>query len=498
MKLYYLFLLIILMMTTLRIESHSQERNDYQWILGGSSGGDGTLMNFNYSPVNVSFQGKDMRMEGSNTSMSDNEGNLLFYSNGCFIANADHELMYNGDDIAPGLLQDIWCPVGGSPLKQGVVSIPDPNNNNLYYIFNLDFAQAYEDIEFSALAPLNLYYQIIDMTLQNGLGEVIAKNQVAVQDTLARGTLSAVRHDNGEDWWIVIPQSHSNCYYMILVNSNGVQPALIECEGMVWNDSDSGQAVFSPDGTKYIRFNYQNGLNIFDFDASIGELNNSLVIHFPEDNFPTNSGAAISPNSRYLYVSARTKLYQFDLNADDIESSRILIAEWNGMENPSPTIFNSSALGPDGKIYITSSGSTLSLHVIHKPDCQGLNSEVEQNGISLPAFNFRSIPNFPHYRNESTDINCDSVIVSSNEISSEASTKFFPNPANNFVTIQTGQIQNYLVEFFDVFGQKRLTTSFLGKESEIDLYDLDQGVYFYRIFSEQTIIGKGKILIKKD
>ena len=120
-----------------------QGKWDYQWILGGSSGGDGISMNFNFYSVSITYLQKEMVMEGANTSMCDAEGNLLFYSNGCFIANAAHEAMQNGDMINPGLIQDLYCPVGGNPLPQTVISLPAPGSDSLYYVFNLDLDDPY-------------------------------------------------------------------------------------------------------------------------------------------------------------------------------------------------------------------------------------------------------------------------------------------------------------------------------------------------------------------
>ncbi|MCB0611272.1 MAG: hypothetical protein KDD12_26355, partial [Lewinella sp.] len=72
-------------------------------------------------------------MEGSNTSICDKEGNLLFYSNGCLVVNAAGEVMENGDTINPGFLQDYFCPYGGSPIRQGAVAVPSPEHESLYY-----------------------------------------------------------------------------------------------------------------------------------------------------------------------------------------------------------------------------------------------------------------------------------------------------------------------------------------------------------------------------
>ncbi|MBK6993679.1 MAG: hypothetical protein IPH31_01645 [Lewinellaceae bacterium] len=246
-------------------------------------------------------------MEGANTSISDETGNLLFSSNGCKVINFQGEIMENGDSINPGLIEDIYCPSGGSPLIQGVIAIPSPEGDSIYYVFNVDFDQPYLlDTNFLGLAPQRLFYQKVDMAKDSGYGALVLKNQIAVFDTLARGNIQAVKHANGQDWWIIVPKSHSNCYFLVPVTSEGVQPAQLKCVGKIWNDQDLGaQVTFSPDSKKYIRFNAWNGLNIFDFDASTGDLYNPVHIDFSNDTINSIAGVAVSPNSRYLYVCAR-------------------------------------------------------------------------------------------------------------------------------------------------------------------------------------------------
>ena len=295
----------------------------------------------------------------------------------------------------------------------------------------------------------------------------------------------------------MVPKIRSNCYFIMLLDSDGLHPPILECEGIPWNNNDGAHSVFSPDRTKYARMNYQNGLHIYDFDNATGDLSNALVIDFPNDTFPTNIGVSISANSRFLYASAKKRLYQFDLHALDIEASRTIVAEWDGFANPFATIFNFSALAPDGKIYIASTSSTLNLHVIHKPDCPGLQCEVEQHGIELPAFNFITIPNFPHYRNEPTYINCDSMIITSTKRFSDTfKVKVFPNPVTDFLTvdIQHDVDTKLIIEWYHINGQKISARTINERKNQFDLSTFPSGIYFYKISNTSKVITTGKII----
>jgi len=457
----------------------AQNKRDYQWIIGGNSGGGGILLDFNQSPVEISYQQTGIEMEGTNTSMCDPDGNLLFYSNGCYIVNAKGEIMENGDSINPGFIQSIFCPSGGSPLIQGVIAIPSPEGDSIYYVFNLDFDRAYKQDSISfEFAPQRLFYQMIDMAQDSGDGAVVLKNQVAVFDTFARGNIQAIRHANGQDWWVIVPKSHSNCYFLVPVTAEGVQPAQIKCSGTVWTDDDWAQATFSPNGKKYVRFNVWNGLDIFDFDASTGEFSNPRNIMFPNDTASYIMGAAISSNSRFLYICARKNVYQFDLQAPNIESSKIKVATWDGYQNPYPTIFYLAALAPDGKIYISNTSSTYNLHVINKPNCPGISCELVQHGIVLPSYNYATIPNMPHYRQSYFE--CDSTLIGAEEIGQVGrKLTVFPNPATEviYLPLESGKEE---VSIFDATGRavSHPVPTIIDGQLSILIRDLPSGLYF--------------------
>lgn len=94
--------------------------------------------------------------------------------------------------------------------------------DNQYYIIHgtLDYP--------NASAPSahisRLLYSTVNMTANNGKGMVVDKNIPIIEDYLADGEITAVRHANGQDWWIVIGKFDSNEYYRLLVMlSHGIR-----------------------------------------------------------------------------------------------------------------------------------------------------------------------------------------------------------------------------------------------------------------------------------
>ncbi|MCR9055539.1 MAG: hypothetical protein NXI26_27165, partial [bacterium] len=218
---------------------------------------------------------------------------------------------------------------------------------------------------------------------------VSLRKELLLSDTLDYGKLSACRHANGRDWWVILPAFNSNLYYRYLLTPSGIDLVGVQEIGEAV-PTGLGQALFSPDGTKHIRFNgisEQAGefTTIYDFDRCTGLLSNFLQFNYPIGG--SGGGAFISKNARYLYTSSTTTLYQYDLWAEDIEATRTLVADYDGHLDPLPTTFFQGQLAPDGKIYIASNNGVTSLHVIHNPDADCPDCRIEQHGIELPTFN---------------------------------------------------------------------------------------------------------------
>ncbi|MBK8193437.1 MAG: hypothetical protein IPK76_09555 [Lewinellaceae bacterium] len=70
--------------------------------------------------------------------ISNAAGELQFYSNGCYIANRNEQLMGNGDHLNPGPMYDSWCFDGNDyPAgMQGMLILPCPDTAGIYYVFH--------------------------------------------------------------------------------------------------------------------------------------------------------------------------------------------------------------------------------------------------------------------------------------------------------------------------------------------------------------------------
>jgi hypothetical protein len=237
-----------------------------------------------------------------------------------------------------------------------------------------------------------------------GLGKVVSKNnQLSNGYVLGGGGLTACKHANGRDWWIVMPKLFSNCIYEYLLTPRGIDSMGLQCIGDTFaHNTDRGQAYFTPDGSKFIWGNPYDSLHIMDFDRCTGKFSNNVPRIAVYDSLsvalqvPYFINVCASPNSRFLYVGSGTELWQFDLWADTIAESKILIK--NMWQNKPFSSTQVSQLGPDGKIYIAPIGADTFFNVINTPDSPGLSCNFKVNGLLAPTYHFDAMPVYPNYR----------------------------------------------------------------------------------------------------
>jgi PKD repeat protein len=367
---------------------------DNNWVLGHSAE---IVLNDSFGLILLNFANNDLNFseelnviytfQENNSAISYND-TLQFYFNGQTIKNNQHENIVNGEDMYIGQSSS------GDDNPQASLILPSNDIQPEYYLLTTDL---YGNEELATLTGENLRYSVIDMNAAEGQGEVIMKNElILTHPTLEGSKLTAVRHANGRDWWVIYKYYDESKFIVLLWTSEGFQ---IMPDQTIGEDYPTGlgQAAFSPDGSKYAVLNSISAdageyLAVYDFDRCSGLLRDQILILQAHNGF--GGGVAFSPNGRYLYASSGLTVYQYDLWAEDLEASRITIAETDGSD-PNRA-FYLQQLARNGKIYMSGYGFSNALNVIEYPDRHGPAATVTT--LELPVHNAYGIPNFPNHR----------------------------------------------------------------------------------------------------
>lgn len=386
------------------------QNHDYHWQLGGwgSSTSDPedtlrgiTVIDFKDSLSHPSvYYDNDVFVKYSytNATIADSIGNYLFTFNGRYIADASGEVMENGD-----ALSDSGDEYGAS-IPQGGLILPLPDSKNKYILFHQEWKYIDPRI---GIAGYKMYASVIDMTANEGLGAVVSRKNLLIQDTMGWGKLTATKHANGRDWWIIAPSYNSDIYYRLLVTSSGAKVLPAQSTGL-FHQNSLGQAHFTPNGKKYVNYSglsvYEGEfLYLYEFDRCSGLLSDPQSYDFYPGRFEYGS-VCFSPNSDLLYLFKHDEIYQYDLTKMDVFQNRSLVGIKDdyldhipGTNFYSTYSFFTGQLGPDGKIYIFSYGPNRLISTIDYPDRLGESCGVSPHSVHLNTFN-QSFPNFPHYR----------------------------------------------------------------------------------------------------
>lgn len=383
------------------------QNHDFIWYYGWANANphpdyEGGRIDFNTNPPIASPEGRPVNIELYGHIMADSTGTeVLYYSNGLHIYNRDNQIMENGDTINPGYWWELSHPQPYVFMISGL-SIPFPRRPNEYLYFH----QRYDNLPTPPICcwfPRNVYYSHIDMAQNNGLGKVISKNNSIYSEH--NSGFGLTKTGDNQAWWLVFGELRSNIYQVYLIDSSGVNFHHIDTIGpnIYANNfllDQPSLGGFSPDGTKYAKYDYWHGITVLDFDRCSGELSNGYF--YPVDSTNEFTSLAFSPNSRYIYYNENRQLMQLDTWRIPSENPIDTIAFWDGYyELEIPVLVDGlafSQLAPDGKIYMSATGSSRHLHVIDRPNLPSQACGFRQHGFPLPTSNFGTIPHFPNYR----------------------------------------------------------------------------------------------------
>ncbi|MBA3648256.1 MAG: hypothetical protein H0W62_06845 [Chitinophagales bacterium] len=373
------------------------------WEIGYQPYVPNVYFDFNHGSIEVNSIDRKLLVELTNASICDTTGNILFYTNGQWIANSIGDSIANGKKFNPGYLTDFYTS-GGLLISQAAIAISDPGNSNRYYLF-YEKGEKFENIEFgyTDYQPFHLSYSLIDITKDNGLGAIVNgyKNVYAIEDTLMLGMITACKHANGRDWWIVVRRYDSDEFYTVLVSPSGVSAPQMQKIGPVIKPFDeitpgevvdvdvNDEAQFSPDGNHYAFIVSTFLVHLLDFDRCNGLFTNYRYDSIPLADRGGNAtiGCAFSSNSKFLYADSYRRLYQYDITQKDFTVTRSTVGIYDDkLDKPVTIYFAFQQLAPDNKIYMTPFGGSNFYDVINNPNLPDSACNFDQHGLALPTY----------------------------------------------------------------------------------------------------------------
>ncbi len=337
------------------------------WYFGNHAG-----LSFSTTPPTVLSNGVLNTYEGSAT-ISDSQGNLLFYTDGISVYNKQHLLMANGNGLS-----------GNSSTTQSALIVKKPGSASIYYIFTEE--------ELAGVNGLN--YSEVDMSLAAGMGSVTIKNYALTSPSCEK--LTGVQHCNGKDVWVITHDWGSNNFRTFLVTAAGVSlTPIISSSGSTATGNlvrSIGQMKASPNGKKLGLTVYDNTavspVEMHDFNTATGIVSNGMALA----NFTDNYGCEFSPDGTKFYSDrfSGNVIMQWDLCAG---SNTAIVASMVTLTT-SPNCLGQLQLAPDGKIYVARCNSA-TLSLINSPNNYGTTGGYTDVGQSIgTATSQIGLPNF--------------------------------------------------------------------------------------------------------
>lgn len=387
------------------------------WYFGNNAG-----VNFNTSPPSALNNGQVNTNEGC-SSISNENGQLLFYTDGRTVWNRNHQIMANANYFGGlGLLGD------PSSTSSGLI-VPHPTNDDLYYIFTVDEPHhenanaypnqgpadasgnsipAYTDI--NGTIPQDddgfnngLNYSLVDMNLNGGLGDIVATEKNMPLITYDPNDAEEIKYKcsekitavKGADCNSIWLMTHFiDKFYAFKIDASGIDttPIISQTGPNIpiasYRRSALGYMKASPNGEKILiahntrTFNQNGnedlddgGVYLSDFDPITGTVSNSIALIENVNAY----GVEFSMNTKKAYATTTKQntlnLYQWDLESSDIPNS---IQSIPGATGSSATALQ---LASNGKIYKSIIGSNV-LAVINNPEADAANVNYSQSTVN--------------------------------------------------------------------------------------------------------------------
>ena len=338
-----------------------------QWYFGEQAG-----IEFTNGPIAILDGNNQDALEGCAT-ISDINGDLLFYTNGFTVWNKQHDIMINGDTIG-----------GERQSAQNSLIMPFGDDQTMYYIFTTE--RVYGDNEYA------LRYSIVDMKEDFAQGKVIVKNVKLMNNSTERVTGFGF---TGSDL-MVAHEFGNNTFRTFRTDATGLSGAIYSPAGEVHDFmqelSATGYMKISPTLNQIaVNIPGTNQVEILDFNQ--GKISNPRLIDTGEGDL---YGMEFSPGGLRLYLttsSGASKLIQYDM--DSLNSANpVADISATKFEYPQGTDYGALQLGPDGTIYMAIDNSG-TIGTISSPNGDDADAGFDAGGFDLSGRTSRlGLPNF--------------------------------------------------------------------------------------------------------
>ncbi len=362
--------------------SKAQQKEGSNWIFGK-----GARIDF-HTGTAVSDTSSNQNAPIGCGTISDAKGRLLFYTNGSKVWNRKNQIMPNGF----GLLE--------ADSNKSVLIQKKPGSENLYYIF-----VANNPIP-GNLSTGRLYYTIVDMNQENGLGDVLPMmKNIQLAPRVAR-MIAAAQHENNQDFWIIVhgypavsyipgvvlPGQYDTTFYSFALTSSGINPIpIVSYVGgsIEWIDplNQNGWLRSSPD-SRLLSFSVELNTGqvvIPKFNRLTGIVSKFVYVR----GFAEGKGC-FSADSKYFFTSSGGgQIFSYDItvgNRIQVQNTqKLVVIEQYGL--PSIDLrrrVTDVQLGLDGKIYVNPYPGATFLSRINNP-CKRFGPDIgwESRAVDL-------------------------------------------------------------------------------------------------------------------
>ena len=428
----------------------------------------------------------------STATISDASGTLLFYTDGVHVWNKLQQLMPNGFGLF------------GSGTTTQTLIVPKPDGN-LYYIFTASPEGSDDFGDYFPQANVGFHYSIIDMNLENGLGDVVEKNILLVNSTTEK--IAGTFHANGKDIWVVMHEWGNDVFRSFLITANGIEPTSVVSRvgakhglsvnpaGAMDSEDAKGQMKLSPSGEKLALTLYQSKIvELFNFDNAVGVITEiARLSGFSEAPL---YGVEFSSSSRFIYIGQVDKfVYQFDLLSENIYGSKVVLGV-DFLLHDNPEQFQ---LAPDGKIYIAKY-DMLFIGAIDFPDKAGKECKYEPAAIEIPVDSLRfclsGLPNFISTYLYNPELYPPDPIFEMPDVFTPNGDDYNPS----FVPIKMYNVKDIEMKIFNRWGQEVYASTDL--EKAWDGGSVSAGIYYwkadYRGVNNKTYSQKGYVSLVRE